>query len=108
LKRFKLVIAGLKKKGKTIMFIDEAHMISGAGAGGQGQSNDLANMLKPMALKARDLDPTRMILDESGGWAEGANLFLPFEKTPTKFNDIHNYPGPNINKNKFDGFFDNW
>jgi hypothetical protein len=64
----------------------------------------LANMLKPMALKARDLDPTRMILDESGGWAEGANLFLPFEKTPTKFNDIHNYPGPNINKNKFDGF----
>ena len=64
----------------------------------------LANMLKPMALKARDLDPTRMILDESGGWAEGANLFLPYEKIPTKFNDIHNYPGPNINKNKFDGF----
>ena len=64
----------------------------------------LANMLKPMALKARELDPTRMILDESGGWAEGANLFLPYEKIPTKFNDIHNYPGPNINKNKFDGF----
>ena len=64
----------------------------------------LANMLKPMALKARELDPTRMILDESGGWAEGANLFLPYEKVPTKFNDIHNYPGPNINKNKFDGF----
>ena len=64
----------------------------------------LANMLKPMALKARKLDPTRMILDESGGWAEGANLFLPYNNTPTKFNDIHNYPGPNINKDKFDGF----
>ena len=64
----------------------------------------LANMLKPMALKARKLDPTRMILDESGGWAEGANLFLPYDDTPTKFNDIHNYPGPNINKNIFDGF----
>tara|TARA_R110000851_G_scaffold2855_9_gene11500 strand:- start:782 stop:2821 length:2040 start_codon:yes stop_codon:yes gene_type:complete len=49
--RFKLVIAGLKKKGKTIMFIDEAHMISGAGAGGAGQSNDLANMLKPILTK---------------------------------------------------------
>lgn len=49
--RFKLVIAGLKKKGKTIMFIDEAHMISGAGAGGSGQSNDLANMLKPILTK---------------------------------------------------------
>ena len=45
--RFKLVLAGLRKKGKTIMFVDEAHMMSGAGAGGSGGSNDLANMLKP-------------------------------------------------------------
>ena len=45
--RFKLVLQALQKKGKTIMFIDEAHMINGAGAGGSGQSNDLANMLKP-------------------------------------------------------------
>ena len=52
--RFKLVLAGLKKKGKTIMFIDEAHMMQGAGAGGQGNSNDLANMLKP-ALSKGDL-----------------------------------------------------
>ena len=45
--RFKLVLAGLRKKGKTIMFIDEAHMISGAGSGGGSNSaNDLANMLK--------------------------------------------------------------
>ena len=50
--RFKLVLAGLKKKGKTIMFIDEAHMISGAGAGGGSNSaNDLANMLKPALSK---------------------------------------------------------
>ena len=49
--RFKLVLSGLKKKGKTIMFIDEAHMINGAGAGGQGSSNDLANMLKPALSK---------------------------------------------------------
>jgi len=49
--RFKLVLAGLKKKGKTIMFIDEAHMMNGAGAGGQGSSNDLANMLKPALTK---------------------------------------------------------
>ena len=49
--RFKLVLAGLKKKGKTIMFIDEAHMISGAGAGGGNSANDLANMLKPALSK---------------------------------------------------------
>ena len=50
--RFKLVLAGLKGKGKTIMFIDEAHMISGAGSGGGSNSaNDLANMLKPALSK---------------------------------------------------------
>lgn len=64
----------------------------------------LANMLKPMSLKARELDPTRLILDESGGWAAGANLYLPYSNNAFKFNDIHNYPGPNITNNKFDGF----
>jgi ATP-dependent Clp protease ATP-binding subunit ClpA len=49
--RFKLVLAGLKSKGKTIMFIDEAHMMSGAGAGGGNSANDLANMLKPALAK---------------------------------------------------------
>jgi ATP-dependent Clp protease ATP-binding subunit ClpA len=49
--RFKLVLKGLDKKGKTILFIDEAHMISGAGAGGQQSSNDLANMMKPALSK---------------------------------------------------------
>jgi ATP-dependent Clp protease ATP-binding subunit ClpA len=48
--RFKMVLAGLKNKGKTIMFIDEAHMMSGAGAGGNS-ANDLANMLKPALAK---------------------------------------------------------
>ena len=49
--RFKLVMSGLKSKGKTIMFIDEAHMMNGAGAGGQNSANDLANMLKPALTK---------------------------------------------------------
>jgi len=49
--RFKLVLQALRNKGKTIMFIDEAHMISGAGAGGGNSANDLANMLKPALAK---------------------------------------------------------
>lgn len=44
--RFKVVIAALEEKGKVILAIDEAHMISGAGAGANS-SNDLANMMKP-------------------------------------------------------------
>ncbi len=49
--RFKLVVKALEKKGKTVLFIDEAHMINGAGAGGQSSSNDLANMMKPALSK---------------------------------------------------------
>lgn len=50
--RFKMVLQALKKKGKTIVFIDEAHNISGAGAGGGDKgSNDLANLLKPVLTK---------------------------------------------------------
>ncbi|UCF36211.1 MAG: hypothetical protein JSU96_15500 [Acidobacteriota bacterium] len=64
----------------------------------------LKQMLREMALLAREMDPTRLILDESGGWAYGANLYLPFQSEPTRFNDIHTYPGPFINKRIYDGF----
>ncbi|MHC4740578.1 MAG: glycoside hydrolase family 2 protein [Planctomycetota bacterium] len=57
----------------------------------------LKQLLHPMSILARELDPTRLILDESGGWAQGANMYLPYESEPTKFNDIHHYPGPQIN-----------
>lgn len=49
--RFKQVLKALDSKGKTVLFIDEAHMISGAGAGNQQSSNDLANMMKPALSK---------------------------------------------------------
>ena len=48
--RIKAVIAALERKGKIILFIDEAHMMQGAGAA-NGSANDLANMLKPMLTK---------------------------------------------------------
>ncbi len=48
--RLKLVLQALEKKSKVIMFIDEAHMMSGAGQSGQG-STDLANLLKPSLAK---------------------------------------------------------
>jgi ATP-dependent Clp protease ATP-binding subunit ClpA len=44
------VLSALEKKGKIILFIDEAHMMSGAGAA-NNSANDLANMLKPMLTK---------------------------------------------------------
>ena len=44
--RFKSVLKALNKKGNAILFIDEAHMMNGAGSGGSN-ANDLANMIKP-------------------------------------------------------------
>ena len=44
--RLKVLLNVLEKNNKAIMFIDEAHMMHGAGAGGQG-GVDLANLLKP-------------------------------------------------------------
>lgn len=49
--RFKLVLGALIKQGKAVMFVDEAHMMSGAGAGNGNNPNDLANMLKPALTK---------------------------------------------------------
>jgi ATP-dependent Clp protease ATP-binding subunit ClpA len=44
--RLKMVIDFIENKGNAILFIDEAHMMSGAGAGSSNNSNDMANMLK--------------------------------------------------------------
>ena len=48
--KLKEVLTALGQKGKTILFIDEAHQMQGAGAGGSS-SVDFANMLKPALAK---------------------------------------------------------
>lgn len=48
--RLKAVLTALERKGKIVLFIDEAHMMQGAGAA-NNSSNDMANMLKPILTK---------------------------------------------------------
>lgn len=48
--RLKNVITALEKRKNCIVFIDEAHMMSGAGSVGGG-SNDMSNMIKPALAK---------------------------------------------------------
>lgn len=48
--KFKQVIGALESKKNCILFIDEAHTMSGAGAG-NNSSLDFANMLKPAITK---------------------------------------------------------
>jgi ATP-dependent Clp protease ATP-binding subunit ClpA len=50
--RVKGVLTALEKKGNIILFIDEAHMMSGAGAA-NNSANDLANILKPALSKGK-------------------------------------------------------
>jgi len=48
--RLKKVLKGIEKKGNVILFIDEIHMIMGAGSASSG-SMDAGNILKPMLAK---------------------------------------------------------
>ncbi len=48
--KLKDVLAALEEKGKTILFIDEAHQMQGAGSG-SSSSVDFANMIKPALSK---------------------------------------------------------
>ena len=48
--KLKEVLKALEEKGQTILFIDEAHQMRGAGAG-SGSSVDFANMIKPALSK---------------------------------------------------------
>ena len=50
--RLKSVIKGIEKKGNCILFIDEAHMMNGAGSAGNS-SNDMSNMLKSALGKGK-------------------------------------------------------
>lgn len=50
--RLKMVIDQIEKRGNAILFIDEIHMIMGAGATSSG-SMDAANLLKPALSKGK-------------------------------------------------------
>ena len=51
--RLKAVLQGIEQQGNSILFIDEAHMMNGAGAGSSGSSNDMSNMLKSTLGKGK-------------------------------------------------------
>ena len=64
----------------------------------------LKQMMAETSMMARDIDPSRLILDESGGWAFGAKVYLPNERDFIHFNDVHTYPGPNVTNDFYDKF----
>ncbi len=65
---------------------------------------ELETLKHPMSMLARRLDPTRLVLDESGGFAGGSNIYLPYQYEPEVFNDVHSYPGAPLNDASYDKF----
>ena len=54
------------------------------------------------SLKARELDPGRLIIDEAGGFAGLCSVYLPGSYEPTLINDVHDYPGTPFAQQNYD------
>ena len=54
------------------------------------------------SLKARELDATRLIIDEAGGFAGVCSLYLPGSYEPLRINDVHDYPGTPLAQENYD------
>ena len=55
-------------------------------------------------LRARAIDPTRLIIDESGGWADGCKAYLPRSREPQPFNEIHTYEKAPVRDTVYDRY----
>lgn len=64
--------------------------------------NGLKRLKHSVSLKARELDHTRMIIDEAGGFADGCSVYLPGSYEPVVINDVHNYPGTPMPQRNYD------
>lgn len=59
---------------------------------------EIAELIPKMSLMTSELDPTRLILDESGGWANGAHFYLPFTKKREALSELHSYVRAPVNE----------
>ena len=66
--------------------------------------DELAVYREPMSELARSLDPSRLVLDESGSFAGVAKIHLPYSDEVLEFNDVHTYPGAPVSAQLVDGF----
>ena len=55
-----------------------------------------------VSREARKLDPSRLILDESGGFSGGAFVYPPNSSEPFQINDVHHYPGAPFDQAGYD------
>ncbi len=65
---------------------------------------ELSRLKHKVSLIGRELDPTRIIFDESGGFSGVPNLYPPYKRTPVRINDVHAYPGAPFANKDYDTF----
>ena len=86
------ILAALNVKGKSILFIDEAHQMRGAGAGSQS-SVDFSNIIKPALSKGR------IKVIASTTWEEYSQSFEKDRALMRRFQRVTiDEPSPNVAK----------
>lgn len=53
--------------------------------------DEMIKLIPEMVEIARNCDPTRLILDESGGWASGAHFYSPWKHIKMDLVELHSY-----------------
>lgn len=64
---------------------------------------DIGRLRRVCSLRARDLDPTRVVMDESGSFAGATSLYPPHSREPVRINEVHMYPGTPLSQDSYDG-----
>ena len=62
----------------------------------------LSRLRRRVSLRARELDPTRLIIDEAGGFSGPCSVYLPHSREPVEINDVHMYPGAPLARARYD------
>ena len=62
----------------------------------------IARLKHESSLRARAADPTRLIVDESGGWADGCKAYLPYSREFVAFNEMHSYQKAPLRESIYD------
>ena len=53
-------------------------------------------------MRARELDASRLIIDEAGGFSGPCSVYLPHSREPIEINDVHMYPGAPLARARYD------